>query len=267
MRLAFVSDIHGNLPALEAVLAEIEGAGVDAVLNLGDIASGPLWPCETIDRLAALGWPTIAGNHERQLLTQPRDRMGPSDAFAAAAIGASQRAWLEALPPTLHFSDALWCCHGTPTSDLVYLLETVVPGFNRGSDPGLRAASAGELRQRLGSWARGPELVVCGHSHVPRAMQCAGGPLLLNPGSVGLPAYDDAHPLPHVVENGSAHARWAIAERGATGWSVQLRATAYDFEAAARRAEHNRRGDWADALRSGRVGRMEHEIGAMNDGR
>ncbi|RZU01153.1 metallophosphoesterase family protein [Rivibacter subsaxonicus] len=267
MRLAIVSDIHGNLPALEAVFAEIERASVDAVLNLGDIASGPLWPRETLAWLMARDWPTIAGNHERQLLTQPPERMSPSDAFAAGAITEAQRAWLAALPPTRRFSDAVWCCHGTPASDLVYLLETVTPGFVRGSDPGLRAASDAELRERMGDWAGGPELVLCGHSHVPRAQQCADGPLVLNPGSVGLPAYDDAHPLPHMVECGSPHARWALAERGAGGWSLQLRATVYDHESAARRAEHNGRGDWADALRSGRVGRMEHEIGAMNDGR
>lgn len=260
MRLAFVSDIHGNLPALEAVIAEIDRAQVDAVINLGDIASGPLWPRETLDRLIALDWPTIAGNHERQVLTLPPQRMGASDAFAAATITAPQHDWLAALAPTRCFSDAVWCCHGTPDSDLHYLLETVTPSFQRGIDPGLRPASAAELRQRLGDWASGPELVLCGHSHVQRVQQCAGGPLVLNPGSVGLPAYDDAHPLPHVVECGSPHARWALADRGAAGWSLQLRATAYDFEAAARRAEHHGRGDWVDALRSGRVGRMEHEL-------
>ena len=88
MRIALVSDIHGNLPALEAVIAEIADAGADLVVNLGDIVSGPLWPQETARRLMALGWPTIAGNHERQVLTQPAARMGASDAFAAAALGA-----------------------------------------------------------------------------------------------------------------------------------------------------------------------------------
>ena len=82
-RIAVVSDIHGNLPALDAVIADALTQGCDRFINLGDSLSGPLWPAETADRLIALDWPTIAGNHERQLLGK-RERMGTSDAFAAA---------------------------------------------------------------------------------------------------------------------------------------------------------------------------------------
>ena len=87
MRLAVVSDIHGNLPALQAVLAEIGRERVDRVVNLGDIVSGPLWPRETAALLRALDWPTIRGNHERQVLTLPAERMGPADAFARRKAG------------------------------------------------------------------------------------------------------------------------------------------------------------------------------------
>ena len=65
LRIAAISDIHGNLPALEAVLADIARRGADLVVNCGDILSGPLWPAETAERLMALNLPTIAGNHER----------------------------------------------------------------------------------------------------------------------------------------------------------------------------------------------------------
>jgi len=71
-RIAILSDIHGNLPALEAVVADAETRGCTQFLNLGDILSGPLWPAETADWLMPRGWPTIAGNHERQVLTLPR---------------------------------------------------------------------------------------------------------------------------------------------------------------------------------------------------
>ena len=73
MKLAVVSDIHGNLLALRAVVAD--AGAVDGWLNLGDIVSGPLWPEETAQWLIERGWPTIAGNHERQVLTQTRERM------------------------------------------------------------------------------------------------------------------------------------------------------------------------------------------------
>lgn len=265
MRIALVSDIHGNLPALEAVIAEIAEAGVQQVVNLGDIVSGPLWPLETARRLMALGWPTIAGNHERQLLTQAPGRMGASDALAAAALGEAERAWLAALPPALTLPLAqggpLRCVHGSPGDDLQYLLETTTPGMGEHGHGGIRAATAAEIATRLRPEGGTPPLLACGHSHVPRVVVHAGG-LIVNPGSVGLQAYDDLHPPgsgrdSHWVENGSPHARWALLAHGAAGWLVVLRHTPYDHEAAARRAEANGRPDWADALRSGRVGRTE----------
>lgn len=267
MRIALVSDIHGNLPALEAVIAKIAEAGAQQVANLGDIVSGPLWPCETARRLMALGWPTIAGNHERQLLTHAPDRMGPSDAFAAAALGEAERAWLASLPTewALPVGDGgpLHCVHGSPGHDLQYLLETTTPGLGAHGHAGIRAATAHEIARRLAHLEAAP-LLACGHSHVPRVVAHDGG-LIVNPGSVGLQAYDDLHPPgsgrdSHWVENGSPQARWALLVHGAAGWRVELRHTPYDHEAAARRAEANGRPDWADALRTGRVGRTEADL-------
>ena len=268
-RIAVVSDIHGNLPALEAVWVEIERAAPALVVNLGDIASGPLWPRETVQWLMAREaaepqrWRTIAGNHERQALAPDIARMGASDAHAARALGAPERAWLAALPATQRLADDVLLCHGTPASDLVYFMETVTPGFGIDGQRGLRAASATELAARAAGMPAGDArsglaatLILCGHTHVPRAMAVPGGPLVVNPGSVGLQAYDDDHPFPHVVENGSPEARWALVERDRRGgWHVQLRATPYDWQAAAARAEANGRGDWADALATGFMGR------------
>lgn len=257
MRLAVVSDIHGNLPALQAVCAAIERAGADRVVNLGDVLNGPLWPAETADWLMARGWPTLAGNHERQLLTLPRERLGATDAHTARVLQPRHLAWLAGLPPTLQLAPDITCCHGTPGSDLAYLLETVTPDLGREGSRGIRAATPDELRARLAGVTA--PLLLCGHSHQPRALQC-GATLVVNPGSVGLPAYDDDHPHPHRVETGSPHARWALVERGEAGWSVQFHLSAYDWEAAARRAEDNGRGDWADALRTGCVGRLEKDV-------
>jgi predicted phosphodiesterase len=255
MRFAAISDIHGNLPALDAVLADIAQAGVDMTVNLGDILSGPLWVAETADRLMALELPTISGNHERQLLTLPRERMGPSDAHAATLLDERRRAWLAWLPTSLRLSDEVLCCHGTPDSDLVYFLETVTPD-------GLRAATQAEAGERAGAALHDVPngLILCGHTHVPRVMRLADGRLVVNPGSVGLQAYDDAHPHPHVVENGSPHARYALLTRGDAGWQVELRSVPYDAEPAAQVAERRGRPDWADALRSGFVGRREADL-------
>lgn len=256
LRIAVLTDIHGNLPALQAVLAHVQREGCDATVNLGDIASGPLWPRETIDFLRQFRWPTLAGNHERQVLTQPPERMGPSDAFAAGELGHPQRQWLGALPPTAWLDDEVFLCHGTPDSDLVYWLDSVTADFGQGGSRGVRAATKQEAQQRLGTGpATRAALVLCGHTHRPRTMQLGSGPLVVNPGSVGLQAYDDDHPHLHHMENGSPHARYALVERSPQGWHVEHRAVAYDWEQAAQRAEANGRPDWADALRTGRMGR------------
>lgn len=255
-RIAAISDIHGNLPALDAVLADIARAGADVTVNLGDILSGPLWPVETAARLMALRLPTIAGNHERQVLTQPLERMSATDAQTAPLLHDEHRAWLAGLPPTLQLAPDVLLCHGTPTADLQYWLETTVPGFGEHGWPGVRAATAGEVRERLGPVRA--SLVLCGHTHVPRSAQC-GTTLVVNPGSVGLQGFDDDHVHTHVMETGSPYARWALLERDGSSWRVALRSVPYDWEAAAQQAERNGRPDWADALRTGRVGRRESD--------
>jgi putative phosphoesterase len=258
MRLAVLSDIHGNWPALQAVAAEVEAARVDRVLNLGDILSGPLWPQATADWLMRRAWPTIAGNHERQLLDTHKPQ-GASDAFAARALGEAHKAWLAHLPPALTLEGGdIRLCHGTPLVDHEPLLDTVTPDFGTHGSPGVRAATPGEVQERLGDTGAAT-LLLCGHSHQPRVL-ALGSLLIVNPGSVGLPAYEHDQPSLHRVETGSPHARWAIVERSAQGWRVEQRLTAYDWRAAAAKAEAEGRGDWADALATGRVGRTEAEL-------
>jgi predicted phosphodiesterase len=263
MKIAAISDIHGNLPALQAVLAEIDREGVDHIINCGDTLGGPLESAKTADLLMQRGIGMIAGNHERQLLTLPPEKLNSSDACTASEINAAQRAWLAGAPPTLWLQgDAqdVFICHGTPTSDLHYWLETVTPDFGVHGSPGVRAATAQEVLQRLGSGehTRRASLIICGHTHVPRVVQVAspdGGHAItvVNPGSVGLPGYDDIHPYRHVIETGSPDARYSLIERSAGGWSVQLRSVAYDFESMAKLAQQRNRPDWAQPLRTGRM--------------
>ncbi|MEO5659743.1 MAG: metallophosphoesterase family protein [Polaromonas sp.] len=252
MKFAIISDIHGNLLALRAVLADIARQGVDQTLNLGDILSGPLQPAETADLLMAHDFPTIRGNHERQLLAL-RAQPGPidaatSDGYAATQITPTQAAWLESLPASLALNSDVYLCHGTPRSDLEYWMETVVPGFAAGQGPGVRAATLAEVAERMGQ-ATHP-VVLCGHTHVPRLMQCAGV-LIVNPGSVGQPAYDGDYPYPHVIENAAPHARYALLEKTRQGWQVDLRAVPYDHLAQAQVAALRQRADCSHALATG----------------
>lgn len=244
MKIAVLSDIHGNIAALDAVLAHVRQQAVNHIVNLGDICSGPLWPVETADRLMVLDLPTIRGNHERQVLDSNLERMGPSDSHARAVLRADQLEWLASLPATLQLSDDILMVHGTPGSDLVYFLETV-------AENGVRPATLAEAEQRAGD--RRESLILCGHTHVARAMQLSDGRLIVNPGSVGLPAYSDDHPIPHAIENGTPHARYATVSNASGHWEVSFHLVPYDWEQAARDAEANSSPDWAKALRTGRV--------------
>jgi predicted phosphodiesterase len=246
MRIAAISDVHGNRLALDAVLTDISTRAADLTVNLGDLLSGGVQPRETADRLIALDLPTVKGNHERQLLTTAPDRMSRSDRFAHDAIRPEHAAWMEALPPTLTPADGVLAFHGSPTDDLTYLLDTVDPAT------GARAATEAEVRERISGHLTWP-LLLCGHTHLQRSRRLADGPLIVNPGSVGWPAYDDDLPYRHIMEAGSPHARYAIVDDASGRWEVEFFAVEYDWEASARIADGNGRPDVARALRTGRV--------------
>ena len=249
MRIALISDIHGNRWALGAVLEHIDRQRIDAIWNLGDILSGPLEPAATAEVLVPLALPTIRGNHERQLLACAARPGGPSDQFAFEHTAPRHHEWLRGLPATLVPRADVLLCHGTPRSDVEPMLETV-------EIDGQRPASCAEIEHRAAGAA--VRLIACGHTHVPRLVQTADGRVIVNPGSVGLPAYDSDHPLAppeqpalYYVETGSPHAAYAVVEDAEQGWEVSFHRIAYDWEAAAACAERNRRPEWAYALRTG----------------
>ena len=113
--------------------------------------------------------------------------MGPSDRYAVATLSANHLAWFDSLPLTLRLSDDVLLVHGTPDSDLTYFLETVTP-------EGLRQATEAEIKHRAGDVDAA--VVLCGHTHLAGVVKLADGRLIVNPGSVGLPAYDDDRPYP-----------------------------------------------------------------------
>jgi predicted phosphodiesterase len=244
-RIAVIADIHSNLLALEAVLADLAARGITRVIDLGDCVSGPLWPAETCDRLMALGFPTVRGNHDRWVTELPPDRLGATDRFTRAALTDAHMGWLRALPPTQALPGML-AVHGIPGDDNWYLLERI-SGFRLVPDaPAAIAARLGTtpVNEPVG-------LVLCGHSHQPRLMRLPNGPTVLNPGSVGCPAYQDPGGEPHVSEMGSPHARYAVVRLSEAAVSADLIAVEYDHRAAAARAEAYGRSDWAHALATG----------------
>ena len=101
----------------------------------------------------------------------------------------------------LMLEHGILACHGTPTNDNQYLIEEVSEGR-------LVRANPSAIQERLGDVQA--RVVLCGHSHQQHLIQLPDGPLILNPGSVGCPSYDDPGTDPHVSEGGSPHARYAV---------------------------------------------------------
>lgn len=234
MKIAVISDIHGNIHALDAVLADIATQQVDRVVNLGDILSGSLCPFETAERLIPLDFLTIKGNHERQLLANNIAGMGLSDRHALSSLNAKQLDWVRELPDELYIGSDILLVHGVPGSDTTYFLEEV-------SETGVTACSL----ERVTDLAEGIQasLILCGHTHIQRSVKLPDGRLIVNPGSVGLQAYDDDLPYYHRMESGSPHARYALVSGSEYNWSVEFKQLSYDWDAAAKIAARNNRLD------------------------
>jgi predicted phosphodiesterase len=217
--LGILYDIHGNLRALEAVLDEATGEGIDEWLLGGDYCAFGPWPVETLELLRRLENATwLRGNGERWLVDPPLDMPGKQSEFifaalasAIAQLSASDVDALVGLPTLAEREDAFYC-HGSPLSDV----ESFAP--EAGEDD-LRLLAGVKERQ-----------VVFGHSHIQFRR---GGPAetdLVNPGSVGMPL------------DGDTRAAWLI--RRESG-ELELRRTEYDVAPA---VERMREYDWGELV-------------------
>jgi predicted phosphodiesterase len=246
MRLAVISDIHGNLPALDAVIWDIRTRGADLIVNLGDCVTSPLWPTETLETLQSLALPTVRGNHDRLLTEASEAELSQSERYVHSTLTPEQRALLHALPPTLEPAPGILAIHGTPDSDTTFLLEELIEdGRFVPARPCLLKARLGEMASRYG-------VVLCGHSHLPGVVLGPAGCLIVNPGSVGCPVFADI-PNAKKFEYRSPHARYALLTKMTRQWQAELIALEYDWDAASARALENQRPDWAAALATGKV--------------
>ena len=242
-RVALIADVHGNTHARIAVLDDIQSRAVDGVFNLGDALFGPLDPAGSAKLLKDI--PCVSGNCDRYLhAPSESNRTWLSWQHTMRHIGEDDLTWLASLPLTRIIDGDILLCHGTPESDDIGLLETITP---QGASP----ASNAEIKARLGHTSA--PVIACAHTHVPRIVQLNDGRLVVNPGSVGLPAYFEEAPFPHRMEAGSPHARYAVITKRSSKWQVEQIAVPYDWEAAAHEAETNGRADYGVWLRTGRA--------------
>lgn len=238
---AVIADVHGNAWALEAVLADIKRRGIRSIINLGDNANGPLDPARSVELLRNCGAVHVRGNGDRMTGEGGANVRG-SAAFARERLDAASLRWLRELPEAVRGDDWL-AFHATPRSDTEYFLENVAAGK-------VVAASRDEIVARVGN-VTGLSLVLCGHTHLPRLVRLGDRVAIVNPGSVGLPAYRDDGPPAHVVETGCPDARYAVLRRARHGWEAQFIAVQYDWTAAATAARAAGWAAWAYNLETG----------------
>jgi len=243
MRFAAIADIHGNALALEAVLADIRAQGISDIVNLGDHLSGPLESGRTADILLGLDLPSVLGNHDRYLIELDAGAMHEWETDALAELTPAHLDWLRNQPPTLVWRDDVFLCHATPDDDNRYWLEGVSPEGHVHLKP---LAEIEALATGIGQ-----SLILCGHSHLPRAVTLSDGRLIVNPGSVGCPAYDDITPYYHRVEAGTPFAAYAVLETSGDGWLPTFRQVAYDHASMAALAASKHRRDWSRGLATG----------------
>jgi predicted phosphodiesterase len=240
MKFAAIADVHGNIAALEAVLADIAVLAITEVVNLGDHVSGPLEPRRTADLLMKCGFPSIRGNQDRVLVEK---RAGMERAFRW--LDDSHMEWLASLPATLLYRGDVFLCHGSPLSDETYWLDRVM------HDGTIAAAPIEDIEAEASGIAA--SLILCGHTHIPRVVRLRDGRLAVNAGSVGLPGYRGTDPVAHAVEAGTPDACYAVLERRAAAWQATIRYVPYDNRPMAGLAARNGNPVWASALATGWV--------------
>lgn len=199
--LCFLYDVHGNLPALEAVLEDAAAEGADRYVLGGDYALFGAWPRETVERLRELDADWIRGNGERWTADSsdaPEPVHGAIER-CRELLGERMVDELAALPETLRHGDALYC-HGSPRSDV----RSFLPEPANDEAELLEGAEAGKL--------------VFGHTHLQFRRTAADGTDLMNPGSVGMP-FDGDHRAAYALVRGPGE--------------VEMRRVEYDFAASA----------------------------------
>ena len=186
MRIAFLSDIHANFPALCRALELAQSYEAERVICAGDIVGDGPHPTEVVRLLMEQGIASIRGNADRKvlaLLENPKKlerrlekRGQAAAAWAALALGAAERDWLAKLPVDLRLELGgvdVWIVHGSPLGDSDYIFPSL---------------TADALRRKLGGQL--PAALICGHSHIPFTREI-GGVRVLNCGSVGRPVDGD----------------------------------------------------------------------------
>lgn len=239
MKIALFSDIHANLPALEAFFVDMEIQKPDMVFCLGDLIGYNIWPNEVINEVRKRKIPTILGNHEEEICKMPNDdsaidqgaEIGSSE-FTNRILGNSEKAYLQSLPSHIKLefkfngtATNLLMVHGSPRRVNEYIFE-----------------DADEQDLRLLMKEANASVMCFGHTHKPfhRILKDDNGLMMhaINLGSLGKP------------KDGDPRASYVLLELSAEGIAVEFKRVAYDVEKAANAVEESPLSNkYADMLR------------------
>jgi predicted phosphodiesterase len=218
MRVALIADIHGNLTALDAVLAEIHREDVDRIVCLGDISLGPQ-PVETLERVRSLDCPVIMGNWDAWFLQgMPQfdgrlgEVLGDLRTWSVEQLSSEHRNYLGGFAPTVEVplpdGEMLLAFHGSPRSFEDSIFATT-------PDEELEQMFAGRTAQVFAG----------GHTHF-QLFRRFGESVLLNPGSIGLPF---RRPQRGIMEI-APWAEYGLVQHDGGRLSIELRRTAFDLD-------------------------------------
>ena len=221
MRIALISDIHGNDVAFEEVLADIGKQGVDSIICLGDVATLGPQPTETLNRLKGLEASCILGNHDASLLQPEKaldykiaEHLTPTLQWCLEKLNSSDFEFLLSYQPTLQVplggSDEMLCYHGSPKSNI----DNIFP-----------ETSLDEIGRFLSGYTA--KVMAGGHTHIQMLRQY-NGMMIVNPGSVG-----NAFLAPHTSQKQPTLLPWA--EYAIVDWlnrriSVEFKRVSYDID-------------------------------------
>lgn len=243
-KIAIISDIHGNIWALEEVLKDIRNKKIDLILNLGDSLYGSLDPAGCANILMYSNIISILGNEDAIFLEENVNvQIHKSYNFTINSLEEKHIKWLRSLETTKSIYNKIFLCHGISDDYNQYFIEDVSNGF-----PMIKS------KEHLTRLTKGikEDIIVCGHSHLPNTVRI-NEKIIINPGSVGIQAYVDNTPNYHKMESGSPHARYSIIELIGNDINIENILIQYDWNRAAKIASQNGRADWSEWIKTGRI--------------
>ena len=235
MKIALISDIHGNIEALEAVFQSIKDKNISEIYNLGDSLYGPLWPEETAQFIIRHNIKSIMGNEDEDLIKN--GHKNETEKYVLNQLSQSSMEWLRSLPK-YYENDYITLFHGVPDDNKKYFLENICNG-------NIIIKSNEEIMEIIGNIKT--KYIGFGHSHLERILTI-NEQILINAGSVGWPAFLDDAPE-HKIETYNNFAKYVIINNE----NIEICNVAYNYKKASKKAMENNRNDWSKFIENGRV--------------